>query len=439
MDKNILKLIGDTPLVEINKIPKNKDIKIFAKAEWYNLSASVKDRAALSMIEEGEKSGGLTKEKTLIESTSGNTGIALAAIAKIKGYRIKLVMADSASEERKRLLEELGAELVLTDAMESSDGAYRESYQIFNREPGRYYKLDQYSNPANPKAHYSGTALEIWEQTKGRVTHFVAGTGTSGTVMGAGKRLKEFNPEIKVIAVEPEEEMHGVEGLKNMRVEMVPSIYEEAFPDEKIYISTEEAYDTALGLAREEHVLVGQSSGLNMAAALRVAEGIEKGLVVTLFPDTGYRYLSKKLFPDEVFDVEIKKGDLEKIHRQVKESYPYEACGLLAGVVHGAKKRVNRVFLTENKNETRANDRYEIDPLEYLQIEKDLPEGESIIGIFHSHPDHLPRPSKTDLSRAHPVYTYVILSTVGEAVMSTTAWTLDQDGKSFKEEFLNIA
>jgi cysteine synthase B len=438
MNKNILGLIGNTPLVEINKLHKNKDIKIFAKAEWTNLSGSVKDRAALSMIENGEKSGKLTKDKTLIESTSGNTGIALAAIAKIKGYKIKLVMPENASEERKKLLKELGAELILTDSFESIDGAYEEANKIYDQNPAQYFKVDQYSNPANPKAHYNGTALEIWKETKGKITHFVAGTGTSGTIMGTGKRFKELKKDIKVVAVEPKEEIHGVEGLKNMRVEMVPAIYEEAIPDEKIYIPTEEAYNTVVRLAKEEHLLAGQSSGLNIAAALMIADTIKRGMIVTVLPDSGYRYLSKNLFPDDIFDIEIKMEDLEKIHQHVKESYPYEACGLLVGDIKENKKIVKKVFSTENKNKVRANDRYEIDPREYIEIEKTLEKNESVIGIFHSHPDHPSRPSETDLTRAHPVYSYIIVSTVGSAVISTTAWTLDEEEKSFREEFLNI-
>jgi len=438
MNKDILRLVGDTPLIEIKKLNKNNKVKIFAKAEWYNLSGSVKDRAALSMIEEGEKSGKLTKDKTIIESTSGNTGIALASVAKIKGYKIKLVMPESASEERKNILKDLGAELILTDPMEGIDGAYMHGKKIYEKNKDKYFKPDQYGNEGNPNAHYNGTAVEIWEQTDGKVTHFVAGTGTSGTVMGNGRKLKELNKDIRVIAAEPEEEMHGVEGLKNMRNEMVPAIYDESVVDEKNYIETEEAYDTAIRLAKEERIFVGPSSGLNIAAALRLAEKIKEGIIVTVLPDSGYRYLSRNIFPEDIFDVEVKKEDLAKIHSHAKQDYPYETCGLLIGEIKEDRKIITKIIKTENKNKVRAEDRYIIDPEEYKKIDNGLNDGESIIGVYHSHPDHPPRPSETDLNIAQPIFSYIIVSTLGDAILSTTSWILDEDEKSFKEEFLNI-
>lgn len=435
MNKEILKLIGNTPLIEI-KSP-NPDVKIFAKAEFQNLSGSVKDRAALSMIEDGEKTGSLTKDKIILESTSGNTGIALAVIAKVKGYKIKLVMPSSASPERKKLLKELGAELVLSDPMEGADGAYKQSKELYAKSPEKYFKADQYANPANPKSHYNGTAKEIWEQTYGKVTHFLAGTGTSGTVMGTGKRLKELG-KVHIIAVEPEEEMHGVEGLKNMRVELVPAIYDESIPDEKIFIPTEEAYSTAIKLAKEEGLFVGMSSGLNIAAAFKVASKLKQGVIVTVLPDSGYRYISRDIFPDDIFDISIKKEDLERIHNHTKKTYPHEACGLLIGEIKDGKKVIKRIVSVENKNKERAEDRYDIDPKEYMKVDNSLGKGESIVGIYHSHPDHPPRPSPTDLSIAQPVFTYIIAATVGDAVIATTAWTLDEKEKGFKEEFLSV-
>lgn len=440
MNKNYTKLIkqiGNTPLIEIKKLHRNRNVKIFAKKEYCNLSGSIKDRAALSMVEEGESSGKLTKDKTILESTSGNTGIALAAIAKIKGYNVKLVLPDSASLERKKILRELGAELTLTNALEGSEGAHKEAGKINAQSPDKYFWTDQYSNNANPKAHYNNTAPEIWKQTNKKITHFIAAIGTSGTLIGTGKRLKESNKNIKVIAVEPEEELHGIEGLKNLRIEKTPAVYNQDIPDGTIYISTEEAYHTAVRLAKEERLFVGQSSGLNVAAALRIANRLEKGVIVTVLPDSGYKYLSKNLFPNDIFDIQIKNEDLEKIHAHAKLAYPFEACGLLIGETRNNKKLVKKVIPTENKNKARE-DRYEIDPKEYIKIDNKLNKSEYIIGIYHSHPDHPPRPSETDLAIAQPAYSYIIVSTISRAIISTTAWKLDNEEKSFKEEFLLI-
>jgi len=293
VDESLLKHIGNTPLLRIGQWGK---VEIYAKAEWFNPGGSVKDRPALWMIEDGERTGRLTKDKIILDATSGNTGIGYALIGAIKGYRVLLAMPENASEERKKILRAYGAQLMFTDPLEGTDGAIREVRRLYQEDPERYFYPDQYNNPANPRAHYETTGVEIIRQTRGRVTHFVAGIGTAGTIMGAGRRLKEFNPNIQVIAVEPDCGLHGIEGLKHMETAIVPGIYDEDFPDGKIQVSTEDAYEMARRLAREKGLLVGQSSGAAMVAALKVARSIERGVIVTIFPDSGSRYLSTTLW-----------------------------------------------------------------------------------------------------------------------------------------------
>lgn len=296
--RSAIELVGNTPLVRINRITKGlkRKVEIYAKLEWYNPGGSVKDRAALWMIEEAERTGELTKDKVILDSTSGNTGIAYAWIAAIKGYQVELVMPSNVSEERKKIIKAYGAKIIFSDPMEGSDGAIRVARKLYEEDPERYYKPDQYNNPSNPKAHYETTGPEIIEQTGGRITHFIAGIGTGGTIMGTGKRLKEFNPEIKVIAAEPEAPLHGLEGLKHMASSIVPGIYHEEELDGKIPIPTEEAYEMARRLAREEGLFVGQSSGAAMWGALELAKTLDEGVIVTIFPDSGDKYISKGLW-----------------------------------------------------------------------------------------------------------------------------------------------
>ncbi len=292
---SILERIGNTPLLKIDKITsglKNKDVEIYAKAEWFNPGGSVKDRPALRMIEEAEKSGELHHHKTIIDSTSGNTGIAYAFIGAAKGYKVTLVMPLNVSEERKRIVRAFGANIVFTDPLLGSDGAMVEAKRIVDEDPSKYFYADQYNNPANWMAHFDTTGVEIWEQTSGGVTHFIACMGTSGTFMGTGRRLKKNNPDIRVISVEPATPIHGLEGMKQMATSVVPGIYDEHFPDRKIEVETDDAYDAVKRLASEEGFFVGYSSGAALVASLKVASEIESGMIVTVFPDRGDRYLS---------------------------------------------------------------------------------------------------------------------------------------------------
>jgi len=293
----ITRLIGNTPLLRIRMFEREfPKVEVYAKAEWFNPGGSVKDRAALSMIEDGERSGALTHKKTIIDSTSGNTGIAYSLVGAAKGYRVKLVMPANVSAERKALVTAYGAEIVYSDPLEGSDGAIIKVRELVAEHPEIYFYPDQYSNPANVRAHYEGTGVEVLEQTSGRITHFLAGLGTTGTFVGTSRRLKEHDPSIHTIAVQPEDSFHGLEGLKHIPTAIVPKIWDPSLADEVWGCPTEPAYDLARGVARSEGLLVGHSSGAALWAARRLAEKIESGVIVTVFPDSGDRYISTGLY-----------------------------------------------------------------------------------------------------------------------------------------------
>jgi len=293
----ITKQVGNTPLLRVRLFERElPGLEVYAKAEWFNPGGSVKDRPALSMIEDGERRGALTPDKTIIDSTSGNTGIAYALIGAAKGYRVKLVMPGNVSAERKALVKAFGAEIVDSDAGEGSDGAIRMVRDLVAMDPESYFYPDQYSNPANPRAHYDGTAVEILEQTDGRITHFIAGLGTTGTFVGTSRRLKEHDASIHTIAVQPDDSFHGLEGLKHLPTAIVPKIWTDAFADEIWFCPTEPAYDLARRVAREEGLLVGHSSGAALWAVRRLGETVKEGVVVTVFPDSGDRYISTGLY-----------------------------------------------------------------------------------------------------------------------------------------------
>jgi len=292
-------LVGNTPLLELASVSREvTGVTVLGKAEWYNPGGSVKDRPALWMIRDGEKSGKLSPGKIILDATSGNTGIAYAWIGASLGYKVKLCMPKNASEERKRILRAYGVEVVLTDPGEGSDGAIREARRLYAEDPELYFYPDQYKNPANPRAHYESTAPEIWEQTEGEVTHFVAGLGTSGTFIGISRRFKEYNPEIKVISFEPDSPFHGLEGMKHMASAIVPEIYDPTIADENLGASTEEAYEMVKRLAREDGILVGLSSGAAVATSLRVAQELESGVIVTVLCDGADKYLSESFWEE---------------------------------------------------------------------------------------------------------------------------------------------
>lgn len=296
---DILAKIGDTPLLRLRRIkPSSSSVEIYAKAEWFNPSGSVKDRAIYRIIREGEKFGELTKKKTILDATSGNAGISYAMIGAALGYKVHLTLPLNANIERKRTLQALGARLTLTNPLEGSDGAILKARELSEKNPDTYFYGDQYNNPANWRAHYETTGLEIIKQTDGKITHFVSGTGTGGTIMGAGRKLKEYGSQIKVTAVEPDSPLHGIEGLKHMSSSIVPGIYDQKFADNTIQVATEEAQKMVIRLAREEGLLVGPSSGAAIVGALRLAENLQKGLIVTVLPDGAEKYLSERFWEE---------------------------------------------------------------------------------------------------------------------------------------------
>jgi S-sulfo-L-cysteine synthase (O-acetyl-L-serine-dependent) len=293
----VLDLIGNTPLMRLRRFEAGlENVELYGKAEWFNPGGSVKDRPAANMVKDGLKTGALRPGKTLLDATSGNTGIAYAMIGACSGFPVKLCVPSNVTVERKRLLHAYGAEMIFTDPMDGSDGAIREARKQVAADPDRYFYPDQYNNNANWGAHYDTTGPEILTQTDGRITHFVAGLGTSGTFMGTGRRLREANPAIKLISFQPDSPLHGLEGLKYMETAIVPGIYDPALADEDMRVSTEDAYTMVRRLAREEGLLVGISGGAALSAALNVAKGVRNAVIVTIFPDSADKYMSERFW-----------------------------------------------------------------------------------------------------------------------------------------------
>lgn len=295
---SLLALIGNTPLLKLEGFQPNPHVEIYAKAEWANPGGSVKDRPALNMILAGERDGALTPDKIILDATSGNTGIAYAMIGAARGYNVKLCLPKNASLERKRILRAYGAELILTDPLAGTDGAILQARQLVAESPGEYFYPDQYNNPANWRAHYETTGPEIYDQTGGRLTHFVAGLGTSGTFVGVGRRLRELNPAVRLISMQPDSPYHGLEGMKHMETALVPGIYDASLADAEMEIATEDAYAMVRELARRAGWFVGVSAAANIVAALQVAQSLEQGVIVTILCDGGSRYLSEKFWEE---------------------------------------------------------------------------------------------------------------------------------------------
>ncbi len=286
--------VGHTPLVALKVDAVN--VRLFGKAEWFNPSGSVKDRSVFSILKAAE-TGGLLSGKTILDSTSGNAGIAYAMMGSCLGHRVTLAIPRNVNEERRRVLRAYGVELIYTDPLEGSDGAMRKARELYAEKPDEYFYADQYSNEANWRGHYETTGVEIWEQTHGAVTHFVAGVGTGGTIMGTGRRLKQFNPQIKIIAVQPDSPFHGLEGLKHLETSMTPKIYDPNFPDQTVEVATDMAQRIVRKLAREG-ILIGTSSGAAIAGAATIADEIGAGTIVTILPDGGERYLTERFWEE---------------------------------------------------------------------------------------------------------------------------------------------
>ncbi len=297
--------IGNTPLLTFRRVTAHlpENVTVYAKAEWLNPGGSVKDRAALNIIRQAEMDGKLTPDKIILDSTSGNTGIAYAMIGAARGYRVRLFLPENASPERIAILRAYGVDITFTDPLEGSDGAIVGVRELAAKDPDTYFYADQYNNPANWQAHYKSTGVEIWEQTDGTVTHFIAGLGTSGTLMGTGRRLKDYHAAIQVIGLQPDSPFHGLEGLKHMPTAILPGIYRPDSIDRQMTTRTEDAYAMTKRLAREEGYLVGISSAAAMVGALKIAEELaeagQAGVVVTLFPDNAYKYLSEAFWHND--------------------------------------------------------------------------------------------------------------------------------------------
>jgi S-sulfo-L-cysteine synthase (O-acetyl-L-serine-dependent) len=297
MYQNIIQTIGNTPLVKINNFTLNKNVEVYAKVEGFNPTGSIKDRIALKMIEQAESENKLNKNKTIIEATSGNTGISLAMIGTLKGYQVEIVMSKAVSIERRKMIKAFGAKIILTEAAKGTDGAIKKVKEIVRVNPQKYFMPNQFSNEYNKLAHYKTTAEEIWKQTNGKITHLISSLGTSGTIMGVGKRLKENNSSIKIVSAHPVKG-HYIQGLKNMKEAIVPAIYDESKIDQTIMVETEDAYQLTRDIIKQEGIFVGMSSGAALYAAIEVARNIDQGVIVVIFPDRGEKYLSTDLFEE---------------------------------------------------------------------------------------------------------------------------------------------
>jgi S-sulfo-L-cysteine synthase (O-acetyl-L-serine-dependent) len=296
---SIVDLIGNTPLIRLQSFEAGlRNVELYAKAEWKNPGGSVKDRPAARMIADGERAGTLTHDKIILDATSGNTGIAYAMIGAARGFRVRLCMPENVTPERKKVLRAFGAEVVFTSAMDGSDGAIIKAREMFAADPDLYFYPDQYNNESNWRSHFDGTGPEIIEQSGGRLTHFVAGLGTSGTFVGVGRRLRQVLPAVKLISVQPDSPLHGLEGLKHMDSAIVPGIYDSTLADDDLRVGTEEAFDVTRRLARQEGLLVGISSGANLAGALRVARTTSDAVIVVIFCDAGDKYLSERFWDE---------------------------------------------------------------------------------------------------------------------------------------------
>jgi len=293
--ESILQTIGETPVVQITNLNPNPNVSIFVKIEGRNPTGSIKDRIALKILEQAEASGRLVKDKTIIEATSGNTGISLAMIGAIKGYQVEIVMSKAVSVERRKMIKAFGAKVILTEAENGTDGAIRKVKELVEQFPDKYFMTDQFSNKYNGVAHYKTTGEEIWKQTNGKIDYFVSAIGTSGTIMGVGKVLKEYNPKIKIVCAEPVAG-HYIQGLKNMNEAIIPALYDPSKIDETIMVDTQDAFAMTREIAKKEGIFCGMSSGAAMYAALEIAKKIDSGRIVTIFPDRGEKYLSTDLF-----------------------------------------------------------------------------------------------------------------------------------------------
>lgn len=424
--------IGNTPLVRLERFETKPGVEIHAKLELHNAGGSVKDRAALAMVDDGERRGLLGAGQVLLDATSGNTGISYAMLGAARGHLVKLCVPANVTRERRQMLEAYGAELVLTDPMEGTDGAIREARRIYELDPRRYFYPDQYGNDANWRAHFDTTGVEILEQTGGQLTHFVAGLGTSGTFVGTGRRLRESGRRIELAAVQPDSPLHGLEGLKHMATALVPSIFDPSLADRDVAVTTEAAHAMTRRLAREAGLFVGPSSGAALVAALEIARTLDRGFIVTIFPDGGGRYLSEHFWRTPGPALRLPADTRAHIRAHGVAAYPDECCGVLLGPGDGTAIETWRL---DNSSDLERGRRFLIGPDDYRRAEaraasRDL----QIVGFYHSHPDHPAEPSAFDLAHAWPNLSYAIVSIRGGRPGELRSWRLRPDRSGYDEE-----
>ena len=426
--------IGQTPLVRLARFEPRAGVEIHAKVESMNPGGSVKDRAARAIVEDAMRRG-LIGRRILLDASSGNTGIAYAMLGAAHGFLVKLCVPANVTAERKRLLRAYGADVVWTDPMDGSDGAIAEARRLFESNPDAYFYADQYNNDANWRAHFETTGPEILEQTDGRVTHFVAGLGTTGTFMGTGRRLRAARPGVELVAVEPDSPLHGLEGLKHMATALVPGIYDARLATRHVMVSTEDAHAMTRALVRDAGLLVGPSSGAALVAAIELARTLDRGLIVTVFPDGGTRYLSEPLWDSDGHAVAIPAEARAAIRAHSEAAYPDEGCGVLLGPRGGA---VSRAISLDNSTDLERRRRFLVGPDEYRRAERYAAEsGLEIVGFYHSHPDHPAEPSAFDLEHAWPNLSYAIQSVRTGASRELRSWRLRDDRTGYIEELVD--
>ncbi|HUF48186.1 MAG TPA: pyridoxal-phosphate dependent enzyme [Vicinamibacterales bacterium] len=422
------RLVGRTPLVRLHRFEPRAGVEIWAKLESKNPGGSVKDRAALAIIRAAEGQGQLGSGRVLLDATSGNTGIAYAMIGASRGHRVTLCVPANATPERRRLLDAYGAEVILTDPMEGADGAIRAARALADRHPDTYFYADQYGNDANWRAHFDSTAVEILADTGGRLTHFVAGLGTSGTFVGTGRRLKRDQPAVALVSVEPDSPLHGLEGLKHMATAIVPAIYDPDLADRGLAVPTDEAHALVRRLAREEGLFVGPSSGAALAGALRIAGDVTRGVIVTVFPDGGERYLSQDFWQQTI---QVPAALADRIRAHGEASYPDECCGALLG----RPGLVEAIEPLDNGAPEARRRRFLVTPGDYLRAERAAAAaGHDLVGFYHSHPDHPAAPSLFDRDHAWPNWSYVIVSVREGRAADMRSWRLRSDRTGFTGE-----
>lgn len=424
--------IGRTPLVRLRGFEPTPGVEIYAKLESQNSAGSVKDRAALAIVDEAERRGLLGPGRVLLDATSGNTGISYAMLGAARGFLVTLCVPANVTSERKRLLRAYGADIVLTDPMEGSDGAIAEARRRFAERPDVYFYADQYNNDANWRAHFETTGAEILDDTQGRVTHFVAGLGTTGTFVGAGRRLRAAQHGVRLISVQPDSPLHGLEGLKHLSSAIVPGIYDPRLADENIFVSTDDAHVLTRRLAREAGLYVGPSSGAALAAVLRVARETRNAVFVTVFPDGGARYASEPFWETEDEELAVPATVRAAIRAHGVDAFPDECCGVLVGPHAG---RVTDAWPFVNTTSLDRQRRFLIGPDDYRLAEaRSAQAGVQIIGFYHSHPNHAAEPSAFDLDHAWPNLSYLIVSVRDRVPLEMRSWRLRADRSGYREE-----